>query len=679
MSQQFKHLFTPLQIGSMTVKNRLLTAAHSHDFWKFDPERYYKWNKLGHRAMHYHEERAKGGFGLITTGQAVVHPSCGTTRPAAYLEEIVEEYRPIAEAIHRHGAKVVMQLNHNGRGRTSGTDDWQPTLGTTPGLALYIAGQAPGGEFTKEIEVTEIKEIVQGFAISARNLQRAGWDGVEIQASHSYLVAEFLAPAYNKRTDEYGGTLENRMRFLMEIVDAVRSACGKEFVVGVRHNSEWRMPVGGFSLEESILVAKALEDTGKVDFINVTGWPNLLSMAGQGTPFGVGVANAGAIKRALRKTPVFVVGRIVDPLHAEQVLADGHADMIAMARASIADPELPKKAQEGRLDDIRTCVGASQGCLARHMIMKPMTCTQNPTVGREAEWGTGTLTPAAKKKKVLVVGGGPAGLEAAMVAAQRGHQVELYERGAELGGQVNLIVKNQRRSEFRNVVEWRKTQLGKLGVPVHLHTAVTPELVAERRPDAVIIATGSQPRREAKNGLPDYWTPSRQDGLGIKGADLSHVHTVWDVLQGRLDGARHVVVVDGVGYYQSADVVEHLLARGCTVEAVATGTLFAEDMTSNDRPVFLANMRGKNVSFYQLTTVKEIRANAVSLLDGQSGREFTIDGVDGVVLSMGNAPVNALYYALEGKVSELYRIGDCVSPRRVEHAHFEGHKVARAL
>ncbi len=676
MPEQFPNLFSPIQVGSVTLRNRLMTASHSHDLWGYDPEGYHRWNLLGSRAMHYHAERAKGGFGLITTGQVMVHPSCGTNRPAGYLEEVVEAYRPIAEAIQGHGAKVFMQINHNGRGRISGTDDWDPVLTAKPDVSFYPGAS---GEFTKEIDVEEIADIVKGFGITARNMQRAGFDGVEIHAAHSYLLSEFLTPAYNARTDRYGGSLDNRMRFLEEVVDEVRRQVGGEFVVGVRLNTQWREFPGPFTVEDSIEVAKRLEASGKIDFINASAWSLELSLSGLGTPFGPVVPAASRVKAALSRTPLMVVGRIVDPVHAEQILAEGHADIVAMVRASIADPELPNKAKEGRLEDIYTCVGASQGCIGRHFQHFPITCTQNPAVGREAEWGLGTLQPAARKKRVLIAGGGPAGLEAAVIAARRGHEVVLCEQSEELGGQVKLILKAPRRGEFVSVISSRKTQIEKLGVEVRLATTVTPELVDEIAPDAVVVATGSAPKTPRSEDLLDYWSPSDYRGLGVPGAERPHVYTPWDVLNGAAGSPKHAVVLDGLGYYQSSDPLEYLADKGTKITALTTLGVFAVDMLYNDRPFFLQSLRGKDISFHQFTGIKEILETSVVAMDHQMGREFTIADVDAVVLSVGNVPRNALYYALKDRVSELYRVGDCVTPRKVEHAHFEGHKIAREI
>ena len=287
---------------------------------------------------------------------------------------------------------------------------------------------------------------------------------------------------------------------------------------------------------------------------------------------------------------------------------------------------------------------------------------------------------ADKTKRVVVIGGGPAGLEAAVTASRRGHEVVLYERSDELGGQVKLITRSPRREEFKSVTTWRVTQLAKYGVDVRCNTEATVERILGEKADAVVVATGSVPRVETFGAhAPGNYSVSTPDGLGIKGANQPHVLSSWDVLLGRADGLRHVVVFDDVGYYQSSDPLEYLVLRGVQVTAVSSLGLFASDMIYNDRPKFTELMHHSDVTFKPGCRITEINGSVVEGMDGNTGRAFSIDGVDAVVLSMGQVPINSLYYGLRDQVAEIYRVGDCVTPRRVEHAHFEGHKIGRAL
>lgn len=658
-----------------------MTSAISHDLWRFDPEGYHRWNMLGERAMHFYAERARGGFALLTAGQAMVHRSCGTNRPAAYLEQCVTEYRPITDAIHAHGAKVFMQLNHNGRGRISGTDDWDPVITVKPGPSFYPGA---GGELTKEIDRAELRDIQRGWALSARHMELAGFDGIEVQAAHSYLISEFLTPAFNQRSDEYGGSLVNRMRFLREVLQGVREAVSDRIAVGIRLNSSWNIP-NGFTIDDAIEVAGRLQQDDLIDFVNVSAWGYEQSLAGMGSPYGPLAPNAARIRAAIDadKTKVFVVGRIVDPHQAEQILADASADMVVLARQSIADPEWPNKARAGDVDDIVTCIGASQGCIGRHFQHLPITCTQNPTVGREAELSLSLLTRTEAAKRVVVIGGGPAGLEAAVIAARRGHEVVLCESEPRLGGQVNVITRAERRRDFANVIDVRARQLDKLGVEVRLSTTVDVAQVRALAPDVVIVATGSAAVTAA--GFPaDHRSLNAPDGIAIPGASLPHVLSSTDVLiGGRADHARHVVIFDNVGYYQSSDPLEYLVDRGVQVTGITPLGQFAIDMIYNDRPWFLDKIRGKAVDFHVFCSLTRIEPETVAVHNHETGRTFTIDRVDTVVLSHGNAPRNALYYDLVDAFGTggpvIHRIGDCITPRRVEHAVFEGHSVGRSI
>jgi 2,4-dienoyl-CoA reductase-like NADH-dependent reductase (Old Yellow Enzyme family)/thioredoxin reductase len=665
MTAGFERLFTPLIIGSMVVPNRLFVSGHNTQFVKYDPDGYHAWGVLSERAVHYNADRARGGFGLIMVGQTQVHPQSGVDRPASHAAQAVPVYEQLARACHEHGARVVVQLNQNGREKMySGPDSWEPVWGPSGHASASAASR---GEMSKAMDLDDIASLRDGFVRSALNVRRSGCDGVEVHAAHPHLLGEWLTPAVNRRTDQYGGSLENRLRLVLEIVAAVRAACGRDFVVGARINGAWTMP-GGQTVEEGVAIASALEATGDVDFINVSGWPGIGTI---GSELGHMLPWAAAIKAAVRTVPVFGIGRIVDPAQAEAALAAGHVDMVGMTRASIADPELPRKAREGRTGDIRRCIGAGQGCLVRIIAGDPMTCSQNPAVGLERDWGIGTLRAAAQTVAVTVVGGGPAGLEAAMVAAERGHMVTLMERDDTLGGQVRLIARNARRAEFMHVVGWRRRQLERLGVTVLLGHEATVDELAESG-DVVVVATGSTPRLRG-------WYPPLPHLDAIPVDAEVRLHSVWDVLSGDLDGCGHVLVVDGTGYHQSADAVEYLLARGQRVSAVTHAPLFAAGIDMNDRPELVAASQGAPVTYRCSTLVERVTERAATLHDLQTGTRRELTGYDAVVVSIGNDVVDGLYQALSTRRAGVHRIGDCVAPRGVEHAIHEGHALGRSL
>lgn len=661
------HVFSPLRIGGIEVPNRLFVSAHHTGFVTEVRRDLEEWSYLDQRAADYVEERARGGFGLVIVGQTQVHPRSGRHRPAAYGEEAQAVLGDMATRCHRHGTSLLVQLNQNGNEQIwTGPDNWAPGWGASPLASLDPASH---GEMGKAMDDEDIAGLVAAFASAAVGLHRAGVDGVEIHAAHPHLLGQWLVPAFNRRTDGHGGSLENRMRLVMSIIEAVRAACPRPFVVGLRCNGVWDMP-GGQTLDEGVRIATLAAASGHLDFIDVSGWPGIGSI---GSPHGSMVASAAAVRAAVGPLPVFAIGRIVDPSQAEAVLAAGHADMVGMTRASIADPDLPAKARAGRIDDIRLCVGAGQGCLMRNAGGRPITCTQNPAVGREAVWGGGTLTSAPRSRRVLVLGGGVAGMEAAWVAAARGHQVTLLEAAPVLGGQVNLITRVERRSELAEVVRWRAHQLVHMGVEVRCGEEADMSVARDLGPgDAAVVATGSRPRRAG-------WYPALPHLDGIPGADGPGVHTVWDAMQGTLDGCDHVVVVDGCTYYQSSDPVERLAALGVRVSAVSSTAVFAEGLERNDRPSFAAAARAGGVEYHPSSVVTALEERRVHLLDTLHGRPVVIEDVDAVVLSFGNDVVDDLYHGLREAGCEVYRVGDCLVPRGIEHALVEAHRVARAL
>lgn len=655
-------LFRPLEVGSITLANRLFTTAHATQLVADDPSGHHGWSVLGRRALAYYEERARGGFALQVIGQTQVHPQSGTDRPSSYGPTVVDRYHDIAEACHRHGSAVFVQLNHNGieRGST-GPDAWEP---------MWTASSRPAGhgEMTRSMSEAEIADLVGAFAEAAVRCREAGVDGVEIHAAHPHMLGEWLTEAFNRRQDRYGGSLENRLRIVVEIIDAVRSAVGPSFVLGVRTNGAWMAP-GGHTVEEGAEIATALAATGQIDFLDVSGVPTI---GGIGTPFGALVPWAASVKAAVPDLPVFTVGRIVRPEQAAEVLASGAADMVGMTRASIAGPDLPRKAREGRDGEIHVCIGAGQGCLMRNRERRPLTCQQNAAAGREELWGGGTLVAAPGRRRVVVVGGGPAGLEAAVVAARRGHEVTLLERGDRLGGQVRLIERNPRRAEFAEIVDVRAREADLLDVDVRLGAGATVESIVALEPDRVVLATGSRPRR-------DGWYTPRPHEQALPGHDLGHVVTTWDVLDGACDGAAHVAVVDAHGYHHTLDAVEHLARRGVRTTLIGHSPVLVPGIDDHDRPDAMAVLRSGPVTLQPMTLVESIGLDHLTLRSTFRGGSTVLPDVDAVVLSIGQDPVDDLSSGLTGAGLEVDVIGDCRAPRGVEHAVFEGHRAGRAV
>jgi len=651
----FPNLFSPLKLGNVEVKNRISFQPHLTNLAVK--------NLPSERQMYYWGERAKGGAGLIITEELTVHPTDMAYEKLidVYHPEVIPGFRKITDYVHQFDSKIFAQLNHNGQqgdGSLSRLPVWAPS--PVPDVLFR--------ETPKAMEHEDIEEAARYFAMSAEHVRQGGFDGVELQFGHSSLARQFLSPLTNHRQDEFGGSLENRMRAPLMFIEAVRKVVGDDFTLGIRMCADEMIP-GGLDLAQVQEICALFETSGLIDFMDLSigTFYNLYLVEGSmHTPLGYTIPLAAGVREKV-KLPVFCTGRVNDPVMAEKVLAAGQADMIGMCRALICDPHLPKKAEEGRLDDLRYCIACNQGCIGRIGMNKSIGCVQNPAVGYEKQWGEGTLKPAPVKKKVVVVGGGPGGMWAAKMAGRRGHDVTLFDRKDALGGQVVTAMKGAGRDEFGVIIRNEKDQVDKAGVKVELDIEASATSILASGADTVIVATGSKPKAQP-----------------VGGADGPAIFNTWQVLEGETGLGQKVCLIDYDGHHRATATAEFLADQGKTVHII-TSSLFIGAELGPTQDLYLSRQRllTKGVTFTPDIAVMEVA--------GEAG-EKTIKGFnvysnawdewgpyDSVVLAMGQDADEDLYYALKGKVKELYRIGDCVAPRKVDMAIWEGHKVGREI
>jgi 2,4-dienoyl-CoA reductase-like NADH-dependent reductase (Old Yellow Enzyme family)/thioredoxin reductase len=595
--------------------------------------------------IRYHEEKAKGGWGLIITEDFRVSEYAGGYPHIAglYNEEQVESYKRFTDVIHRYESKIFAQIYHAGRQANHNVNGGAQPVSCSPIPCPW------NKEIPRELTVPDIREIISDFANTALNVKRSGFDGVEIHAAHGYLIHQFLSLNSNKRIDEYGGCYENRIRFLREIMEAVRSAVGDDYPVQVRVSAADEAD-GGRSVFESHQLFKDIESFG-ADAIHVTfsmyGTRSSLGSVGSFyQPKGYGAHYAADVKK-LVGVPVLAVGSIHDPFMAEDILEKGDADFITMARMSLCDPQLPNKLKSGNVEDIRPCVRCLQGCTASTYQGVPLNCMVNPELGHEFEYD---YTPAEKKKKVYIAGGGVAGMEAARAAKIKGHDVTLFEEHETLGGQFVIASYPPYKGDFAPYPAWLTRQIENLGVKVRLGAELTPEIVEADKPDKVIIATGVRP-------------VIRQH----KGIELPKVMKAEEVLIGKRDAGMNVLVVGGgmIGSETAA-----FLGTMCKA-SVALSTRQSDiggDMDSGIRDNLKDELSRNFVNVFTHTTLKEVTEEGAVLMT--EGREWTYP-CDTVVVAFGTESYNPLSEKLIGKC-ETVVVGDALEPRKAIEAVREG-------
>jgi 2,4-dienoyl-CoA reductase-like NADH-dependent reductase (Old Yellow Enzyme family) len=645
------HLFQPLRIRGCTLKNRIMSSGHDTTL-PVD-------GTVNPALVAYQEARARGGVGLIVLQVSGVHETARYTNHVlmATDDEAIPGYRSVAEAVHRFGTVLFGQLFHPGR-----------EIAEADGGLLSVAyapSSVPNERFRvmpRPLKQPMIDAIVQGYGDAARRMHTAGLDGVEIVASHGYLPAQFLNPRVNLREDAYGGDLDGRLRFLREIIADIRSKVSADFVVGMRISGS-ELDDQGLTEDESFGAVSALDDS--IDYVHIT----LGTSASLGGAIHIAppmsmktayvVPYAARIKRQSR-IPVFVTGRINQPQDAEAIIAAHHADVCGMTRALISDPDMPNKTMRGALEDIRACIACNQACIGHFHKGYPISCIQNPVSGRELRFGT--LTRAAPPKNVMVIGGGPAGMKAAAIAAQRGHRATLFEAERRLGGQALLAQMLPGRAEFGGLITNLERELALACVPIHRGTRVNRAMIAAAAPDVVLIATGAIPYR------PQF---PQEDGLQIVDA--------WQVLRGQAVSGQSVVVIDWRADWIGIGIAEHLAQQGRSVRLAVYGIAAGETLPLYVRDDAVASLHKLGVKVLPYMRLYGSDADSVYLQHISSGEAVVIDKVDTLVLCTGHTPVDELSDSLEDMDIDVRVIGDAASPRTAEEAVYEGLKVAAEI
>lgn len=652
-TEHYRRLRQPLTINGCTVPNRVARTAHATG---------YALGTVSDQLIAYHEARARGGIGLIFVEIAGVHRSSpGSIN--LYRADAVDGLARLAERVHAHGTKVFQQLWHGG-----------PNAHThlSPALSASAVPEPMGGRLPVPMNQAMIDEVVESFATAARRCQEAGVDGVELHGAHGYLVCAFLSPATNLRTDDYGGPLENRMRFAEQVLAAVRSSVGPDYPVGIRLSASEAIP-GGLEPAETSVVAHRLQQRNLVDFVDVSlgdyySFPKLIGAMHE--PLGYQLPTSVAVTAAVT-VPTIVTGRIMDLHDGEQILARGDADMVSMVRATIADPDLVRKTFDGHADRVRPCLSCNQGCIGGvYGDTRRLGCVVNPDAGREARAVPLAWAPAPRR--VLVVGGGPAGLEAAWTAASRGHAVVLCEASSELGGQLRLARRAPFRQDIAAITDWLAEDARRLGVDIRTSTPVDAADVLAEHPDAIVVATGGEARRDGSQRF--------RPGLRVEGVDLPHVVTAADALAGGRDAPAHALVFDDLGTPAAVSVAEHLLERGTAVTFATSLDAFAAAMgRSLQRDPARARL-GAYETFTLLTRMALLTVTtSTARLEGLDDRRPAEVKADLVVVVGCVEPRRDLHEELAGTGIELHLAGDALDAADVQHAIATGRRAGMAV
>ncbi|MBM4448182.1 MAG: FAD-dependent oxidoreductase [Chloroflexi bacterium] len=634
-------LWEPFRLGRIELRNRIVMPPMVTRYASDD-------GFVTERTKNYYGARARGGVGLVIVEATYVHRQgwAFVNQIGISDDKFIPKLRELVGTVHKNGAKIAIQLHHGGREAKSTVSGLQPVAPSPlPGLA---------GETPREMTVKEIKDTVTYFADAALRAKKAGFDGVEIHGAHGYLINQFLSPTSNKRNDDYGGDVRHRTRFLLEVIAAIKKAVGNDYPVWCRMDGK-EYGTQGITLEDAQQTARMAQDAGLVA-LHVTAW-GPAAPTNRTTPTFVSAVIeelAAGIKKAV-SIPVIAVGRIT-PEDGERLLREGKADLIAIGKGVLADAEWTNKVASGRIDDINPCI-ICNSCRddVRNPAVKGIRCAVNASLGREKE---SEIVPATRAKKVLVVGGGPAGMETARIAALRGHKVTLWERESRLGGQLIPAAIPPHKDRIAPLYQYLERQLHKLGVSVQTGKEATAAAISRFNPDVVVVATGVKPL-----------VPS------IPGLDRVKAVQAEAVLEGKAKVGKKVAIIGGelVG----CETAEFLADRGKEVTVMRRGPEMATGVGPTVRDFFLSRLLEKGV-----TLLREVKYNSVSpkgvSITTRDGKERTIEA-DTVILAAGSVPETGLYEAIKGKIAEVYRIGDCVKPRTIRDAISEGFQTGQKI
>lgn len=673
-------LLQPYRLKHLELRNRIITTSHepAYPVDGMPTSRY----------IAYHAERAKGGIAMtMTAGSAAVSKDSppAFSNLLAYRDEIVPHVRNLCDAVHEHGAAIMIQLTHLGRRTRWDTGDWLPTV--SPSHKREPAHRA----FPKQIEDWDIQRIITDYADAAERMQAGGMDGIELEA-YGHLMDQFWSPLTNTLDAPYGGSVKQRVQFTLDVLAAIRKRVGDEFIIGVRACTDELLD-RGLSKEDGLQIAQILKATGQVDFLNIirghidtdAGLTDVIPI--QGMRNNPHLDFAGEIRSATG-LPTLHAAKIPDLATARYAIAEGKLDLVGMTRAHMADPHLVKKLIEGREEQIRPCVGANY-CLDRIYQGGAAFCIHNPSTGRE-EQQPHLIQPADQKRQVVIVGAGPAGLEAARVSAERGHQVRVFEASNNAGGQIALTARSERRREMQSIIDWRLAECERLGVEIRYNSWAEASDIINENPDLVIIATGGYPQTE------------------ILESGNEHVSSCWDVLAGDCKPAQRVLIFDDAGDHVGLQAAEILAKAGSDVEIMTPDRSFAPEVMGMNLVPYMRSLQSLNTRFtvtYRLVSVEKKSDGLHALIGSDYGSAQHVKVYDQILINHGTLPLDELYFELKplssnlgqvdydqlinsrpqtvevnkGGAFQLYRIGDAVSSRNTHAAIYDALRLMREL